>query len=70
LETSHIVNNCFCQCGYGHEHKIEANPDSSTEEKDDDLHKEWIQLGAEKKVNISSYVSTGNELAMCEVPLV
>jgi hypothetical protein len=39
-------------------------------EGDDEFHKDWIQLGAEKDVDFVSYLSVASELPMCGVSII
>lgn len=62
--TLSTIVSCFFQYGCGHEHNIGDNSDSSTEE-EEDFHKDCMQLGAEKEADVSSHISTDNEIARC-----
>jgi hypothetical protein len=60
---SEIVN-CFHQYSCEDELNKEADLDTSIEEEDAFL-EGWIQLGAEKDVSFTSYISVISELATC-----
>ena len=52
--------NCFCQYSYGHELNRETDSESSTQEKYEVSHKDWIWQGTEKDVDCSSYAALDN----------